>query len=61
MNLGVGSKGKTTASWFVRGIFEEMQNVTGMVGSIENAISVDKLTENGDLWEADEEDITLQR
>lgn len=56
-----GSRGKTTTSWLVRGIFEEMQLVTGMVGSLENSIAVDKMTEDGDLWQADEEDPTLER
>ena len=56
-----GSKGKTTTSWLVRGIFEEMQLVTGMVGSLEYSLAVDKLTQKGDLWQPDQEDITLQR
>lgn len=56
-----GSKGKTTTSWLVRGIFEEMQLVTGMVGSLEYSIAVDKLTVNGDMWKAEKKDITLDR
>ena len=56
-----GSKGKTTTSWLVRGIFEEMQLVTGMVGTLEYSLAVDKMTENGDLWKPEEEDITLER
>ena len=35
--------------------------MTGMVGSLEYSLGVDKLDENGDLWKAEEEDITLQR
>lgn len=56
-----GSKGKTTTSWLVRGIFEEMQLVTGMVGTLEYSLAVDKMNENGDLWKPEEEDITLER
>lgn len=56
-----GSKGKTTTSWLVRGIFEEMQLVTGLVGTLEYSLAVDKMTEDGDLWKPDEEDITLER
>lgn len=56
-----GSKGKTSTAWLVRGIFEEMQKVTGMIGSIEYSIAVDKMTSDGDLWEPDLEDTTLQR
>lgn len=45
----------------MRGIFEEMQQVTGMLDTLEYAIAVDKLTVDGDLWEAEEEDETLKR
>jgi hypothetical protein len=37
-----GSSGKTTVSWLVRGLLEEMQQLTGMVGSIEYALAEDR-------------------
>ena len=56
-----GTTGKTTTSWLIRGIFEAIPQLTGMIGSIEYAIAHDKLTEDGDLWVPDEDDPTLQR
>ena len=56
-----GSRGKTTTSWFIRGIFEEMQLITGMIGSLENSIAVDKMTDTGDIWKSEAEDPTLKR
>lgn len=52
----VGSLGKTTTSWLIRGMLEEVGQVVGMAGSIEYAISEDRLDEDGYLWEALEED-----
>lgn len=60
-HVHAGSRGKTTTSWLVRGIFEEMQLVTGMIGSLEYSIAVDKMTADGNLWMPDEEDPTLRR
>lgn len=57
----VGTSGKTTVSWLVRGMLEEIGALTGMVGSIEYALAEDRLTPDGDLWEADEEDPTRKR
>jgi UDP-N-acetylmuramyl tripeptide synthase len=37
-----GSSGKTTVSWLVRGLLEEMQQLTGMVGNIEYALAEDR-------------------
>jgi UDP-N-acetylmuramoyl-L-alanyl-D-glutamate--2,6-diaminopimelate ligase len=56
-----GSSGKTTTSWLIRGIFEEWGKLTGMVGSIENALYADKLDTEGNLWVPDEADPTLDR
>ena len=56
-----GSVGKTTTSWLIRGIFEEWGKLTGMAGTIENAIYADKLDEEGNLWTPDEPDPTLDR
>ena len=38
-----------------------MQLVTGMVGTLEYSLAVDKMTESGELWKPEEEDITLER
>ena len=56
-----GSIGKTTTSWLIRGIFEEWGKLTGMAGTIENAIYADKLDAEGALWTPDEPDPTLDR
>ena len=56
-----GSRGKTTTAWLVRGIYEELRKVTGMIGTIEYAITTDKMTADGDLWEPTVEDTTLER
>ena len=56
-----GSIGKTTTAWLIRGIFEEWGKLTGMAGTIENAIYADKLDAEGALWTADEPDPTLDR
>ena len=56
-----GSIGKTTTSWLIRGIFEEWGKLTGMAGTIENAIYADKLDAEGNLWTPDEPDPTLDR
>ena len=56
-----GSIGKTTTAWLIRGIFEEWGKLTGMAGTIENAIYADKLDAEGALWTPDEPDPTLDR
>lgn len=62
VTVGVtGSAGKTTTSWLIRGIFEELGQLTGMLGTLEYAISTDRLDDDGDLWEPVEEDPTLER
>ncbi|KAK9840910.1 hypothetical protein WJX81_000011 [Elliptochloris bilobata] len=66
----VGSAGKSTTSWYVRGIFEDWALpgtdpprvcVVGMAGSLENAVDVLRMDRQGDLWEPEEEDPTLDR
>ena len=57
----VGSYGKTTSAWLMRGMFEEAGELTGMLGSIEYAIAEDRLTAEGEVWEASEEDPSLRR
>ncbi|KAF5832882.1 Mur ligase [Dunaliella salina] len=56
-----GSHGKTTVSWLIRGILEEMEQVTGMIGTVEYAIAEDRLDEDGELWEPREEDPSADR
>lgn len=61
LHVRAGSSGKTTTSWLIRGIFEEWGKLTGMMGSIENALYADKLDAEGNLWVPDEADPTLDR
>lgn len=61
MGNGAGSAGKTTTAWLIRGIFEEWGKLTGMAGTIENAIYADKLDADGNLWTPSEPDPTLDR
>ncbi len=65
-----GSAGKSTTAWYVRGIFEDWALpgsepprvcVVGMAGSLENAVDVARLDRQGDLWQPEEEDPTLDR
>jgi len=56
-----GSHGKTTVSWLIRGMLEEMEQVTGMIGSVEYAIAEDRLDEDGELWVPREEDPAADR
>ena len=53
-----GTRGKTTCAWFLRGILEEFGLLSGMVGSVEHALSHDRLTEQGALWTPSEPDPT---
>jgi len=57
----IGSYGKTVTSWLTRGIFEENEELTLMVGDTEYALAEDRLTREGEIWVADEEDVTLSR
>jgi len=57
----IGSYGKTTCSWLARGIFEQNGELCLMVGDTEYAIAEDRLTREGDIWEPEEKDITLDR
>ena len=45
-----GTNGKTTTSWLIRGIFEEMEQLTGIVGTIEYALAEDQMDENGEFF-----------
>lgn len=57
----IGSYGKTVSSWLTRGIFEENEELTLMIGDTEYALAEDRLTRQGEIWVADEEDVTLNR
>ncbi len=57
----IGSYGKTTTSWLTRGVFEENEELALMVGDTEYALAEDRLTREGDIWIAEEEDVTLHR
>lgn len=61
MCLLSGTSGKTTTAWLIRGIFEEWGKLTGMAGSIENALYADKLDRDGNLWAPQEPDPTIDR
>jgi len=56
-----GTRGKSTTSWLIRGILEEMEQVAGMMGSIEWSLAEDRLDSDGDLWEPSEEDPAKDR
>ncbi|KAG2499048.1 hypothetical protein HYH03_003233 [Edaphochlamys debaryana] len=62
LTVGVlGQAGKTTTSWLIRGILEEMGQTVGTSTSIEHAIAEDRLDEDGYLWEPLEEDPSAER
>lgn len=51
LTVGItGTNGKTTTSWLVRGILEEAEHLTGMVGTIEYALCNQLLSDDGQLW-----------
>lgn len=56
-----GTNGKTTTSWLIRSVLEQMALVVGMVGTIEYALAEDRLDEEGSLWIPSEPDPTLNR
>lgn len=47
-----GSSGKTTVSWLVRGILEQLEQLTGMIGSLEYALAEHRMDMDGDAWVA---------
>ena len=65
-----GSAGKSTTCWYARGIFEDWALpgsdppsvcMVGMAGSLENAVDVLRMDRQGNLWEPEEDDPTLER
>eukprot|EP01023_Acetabularia_acetabulum_P020462 TRINITY_DN2064_c0_g4_i1.p1 TRINITY_DN2064_c0_g4~~TRINITY_DN2064_c0_g4_i1.p1 ORF type:complete len:660 (+),score=142.08 TRINITY_DN2064_c0_g4_i1:3-1982(+) len=57
----VGSHGKTTLSWLVRGILEEDGQLTGMINSMEYSIGPHLLNHEGGFWKPAEHDETRGR
>ncbi|KAK9826288.1 hypothetical protein WJX74_005823 [Apatococcus lobatus] len=52
--IGVaGAAGKTTLTWLIRGMFEEHQQLTGVMGSLDYSLELTKLDQMGDIWEAE--------
>jgi len=56
-----GTNGKTTTTWLVRSVLEQMAFVVGMVGTIEYALAEDRLDDAGELWVPTERDPTVHR
>ncbi|PNH05610.1 UDP-N-acetylmuramoyl-L-alanyl-D-glutamate--2,6-diaminopimelate ligase [Tetrabaena socialis] len=62
VTVGVlGEHGKTTTAWLIRGVLEELGQTVGLMSNIEHAIAEDRLDEDGYLWEATEEDPSVDR
>ena len=57
----IGSGGKTTTSWLIRGMFDELDKSAGLIGTVEYGIDEFLMNEEGDLWKRDEPDPTLTR
>lgn len=52
----LGTSGKTTTSWLVRGLLEQAGQLTGMMGSIEYALAEHLMEPDGTMWVPDEPD-----
>lgn len=46
----VGTFGKTSVAWYVRGLLEQSGELVGMIGDSENAIGEARLTLDGSIW-----------
>jgi hypothetical protein len=46
----LGSSGKTTTSWLIRGLLEQAGQLTGMMGSIEYALAEHLMAPDGSMW-----------
>lgn len=57
----VGSRGKSSVAWLVRGLLEQAGELVGMIGDSEYAISTVRVTREGEIWEPDEEDPNQDR
>lgn len=60
-HAGAGSSGKTTTSWLIRGMFDELDKSAGLIGTVEYGIDEFLMDEEGDLWKRHEPDPTLRR
>lgn len=52
----LGTNGKTTISWLLRGLLEQAGLLTGMVGSIEYALAEHLMAPDGSIWMPSEPD-----
>lgn len=52
----LGTNGKTTTSWLIRGLLEQAGQLTGMVGSIEYALAEHLMNPDGSMWVPEEPD-----
>lgn len=52
----LGSSGKTTTSWLIRGLLEQAGQLTGMMGSIEYALAEHLMAPDGSMWAPTEPD-----
>jgi hypothetical protein len=52
----LGSSGKTTTSWLIRGLLEQAGQLTGMMGSIEYALAEHLMSPDGSMWMPTEPD-----
>lgn len=52
----LGTSGKTTTSWLIRGLLEQAGQLTGMVGSIEYALAEHLMGPEGGMWMPSEPD-----
>jgi UDP-N-acetylmuramyl tripeptide synthase len=46
----IGTFGKTSVAWYVRGLLEQSGELVGMIGDSENAIGEARLTLDGNIW-----------
>jgi len=52
----LGTSGKTTTSWLIRGLLEQAGQLTGMLGSIEYALAEHLMSPDGHMWLPSEPD-----
>jgi UDP-N-acetylmuramoylalanine-D-glutamate ligase len=57
----LGTSGKTTTSWLIRGLLEQAGQLTGMVGSIEYALAEHLMTPGANMWAPTEADSAAGR
>lgn len=57
----LGTSGKTTTSWLIRGLLEQAGQLTGMLGSIEYALAEHLMTPDANIWAPNEPDSAAGR